>query len=183
MRRSLFSGIAAGLLAVALPAFSATQMEELAQTLHDNEFSAQVEKLIKNGRSAQALELAGLGLERNNRNAQLRFMRAVALETLGRKEESAKELRSLISAYPEIPEPYNNLAVIEAGFGNLEESLRLLTRALQINPDFQLARKNVGDVYLALAIEAYEASAPSFPRNAELQTRLKTLKRITASGL
>lgn len=61
MRRSLFAGIAAGLLAVALPAFSATQMEELAQTLHDNEFSAQVEKLIKNGRSAQALELATWG--------------------------------------------------------------------------------------------------------------------------
>lgn len=182
MRRNLFAGLAAVIIMCAGPAFAASQMQELALTLHDNEISAQVEKLLKNGRASQALELADIGIERNSRNAQLRFMRAVALENLGRAEDAAKELRSLISAYPEIPEPYNNLAVIEAGFGNLEESLRLLTRALQINPDFKLARKNIGDVHLALALEAYEASADAFPRNAELQTRLKTLRRISAGG-
>ena len=58
---------------------------------------------------AQALELADLGLEKNPRSAQLRFSRTVALERLGRTEEAAKALRSLIAEYPEIPEPYNNL--------------------------------------------------------------------------
>ena len=79
----------------------------------------------------------------------------------------------------EIPEPYNNLAVIEAGFGNLEEAQGLLKKALVINPKFSLAQKNLGDVYLALALECYEAAAPALESNADLQSRLRTLKRIS----
>ena len=105
-------------------------------------------------------------------------MRSIGLERLGRTEEAAKGLRSLIAAYPEIPEPYNNLAVIEAGFGNLEEAVRLLNQALAINPEFATARKNLGDVFLALSIENYEQAAPVLTGNDALQTRLKTLKRL-----
>ena len=106
--------------------------------------------------------------------------RTVALERLGRTEEAAKALRSLIAEYPEIPEPYNNLAVIEAGMGSLEEAVKLLDRALLLNPNFATAQKNRGDVYLALALESYEAAAPSLSSNTELQQRLKTLRRLTA---
>ena len=108
------------------------------------------------------------------------FSRTVALERLGRTEEAAKALRSLIAEYPEIPEPYNNLAVIEAGMGSLEEAVKLLDRALLLNPNFATAQKNRGDVYLALALESYEAAAPSLSSNTELQQRLKTLRRLTA---
>ena len=103
----------------------------------------------------------------------------MSLEALGRTEDAEKGLKSLIAAYPEIPEPYNNLAVIEAGFGNLEEALGLLKKALVINPKFSLAQKNLGDVYLALALECYENAAPALEKNAELQSRLRTLRRIT----
>ena len=98
----------------------------------------------------------------------------------GSAEEAAKALRSLIAEYPEIPEPYNNLAVIEAGMGSLEEAVKLLDRALLLNPNFATALKNRGDVYLALALESYEAAAPSLSSNTELQQRLKTLRRLTA---
>ena len=63
----------------------------------------------------------------------------MSLESLGRTEDAAKGLKSLIAAYPEIPEP----------------------------------------VYLALALECYEAAAPALESNAELQSRLRTLKRIS----
>ena len=179
-----FAGLVAAALCSALlagaPALYAapTEMQSLAATLHDSEFSARVERLLKQNRPAQAVELAEIGINRNPRNAQLQFMRSIGLERLGRTEEAAKSLRSLIAAYPEIPEPYNNLAVIEAGFGNLEDSVRLLNQALTINPEFATARKNLGDVYLALAIESYEKAAPVLTGNDALQTRLKTLKRL-----
>ena len=38
----------------------------------------------------------------------------------------------------------------------------------------------MGDVYLALALEKYESAAPKLSGNAELQTRLKTLQRLTS---
>jgi tetratricopeptide (TPR) repeat protein len=95
-----------------------------------------------------------------------------------RTEEAAKVLRSLIADYPEIPEPYNNLAVIEAGLGNLEASVELLQKALVINPEFALARKNLGDVYLALAVENYKAAQPALPNNRVLAQRLRSLERI-----
>lgn len=172
--------ITALLLTAALgSAQAATQMEELARTLHPTDFPAQVEKLLQGGHAAQALELADLGLKKSEQSAQLRFMRAVSLESLGRVNEAVTELKSLIAAFPEIPEPYNNLAVIEAQMANLEEAQKLLEQALVINPEFALARKNLGDVYLALALEAYEKAAPKLPRNETLQHRLLTLKRIT----
>ena len=105
-------------------------------------------------------------------------MRAVALENLIRSEEAVRELKQLIIDYPEIPEPYNNLAVIEAGLGNLEEAVAHLKQALRINPDFALARKNLGDVYLALAREAYEQAVVKLPNNHVLERRLNTLKSL-----
>ena len=107
-----------------------------------------------------------------------RIMRAVALENLTRSEEAVRELKQLIIDYPEIPEPYNNLAVIEAGLGNLEEAVAHLKQALRINPDFALARKNLGDVYLALAREAYEQAVVKLPNNHVLERRLNTLKSL-----
>ena len=181
---SFIAGAAAAVLCCALfgPAPAAyaapTEMQTLASTLHDSQFSERVERLLKQNRPAQAVELADIGIVRNPRNAQLQFMRSIGLERLGRTEEAAKGLRSLIAAYPEIPEPYNNLAVIEAGFGNLEEAVRLLNQALAINPEFATARKNLGDVFLALSIENYEQAAPVLTGNDALQTRLKTLKRL-----
>ena len=164
--------ITAALLALALgSAQAATQMEQLAKQMHPSEFPAQIEKLLNSGKAAQALELADLGIRKNERSPQLRFMRAVALENLTRSEEAARELKQLIIDYPEIPE-------IEAGLGNLEEAVAHLKQALRINPDFALARKNLGDVYLALAREAYEQAVVKLPNNHVLERRLNTLKSL-----
>ena len=180
----LFTACAVAVASMSLasmPASAATEMEQLAKRLGPGDFTPRVEFLLKNNNPAQALELADLGIKANPRNAQLQFLRTTALERLGRTEEAAKGLRSMIGAYPEIPEPYNNLAVIEAGMGNLEEALTLLSQALRINPSFATALKNKGDVHLALALENYEAAAPVLSNNTQLQTRLKALRRLTGS--
>ena len=164
----LCSALAAGLTSASGSAMAASEMQELAATLHAAEFSPRVDQLLKAGHPAQALELADLGLEKNPRSAQLRFSRTVALERLGRTEEAAKALRSLIAEYPEIPEPYNNLAVIEAGMGSLEEAVKLLDRALLLEsqPLQSASRKNRGDVIpraRARELEALHRASPPTP--------------------
>ncbi len=173
--------ITATLLSLAIAtASAATQMEELALTLHPTDFPDKVEQLFRSGNNAAALELTELGLKKNPKSLQLRFMRANALERLGRTQEARQSLTDMIAQYPEIPDPYNNLARLEAAEGRLEEAVRLLHRALLINPDFALARKNLGDVYLALARECYEKASPQLPANRSLAYRLETLKRLEA---
>ena len=58
------------------------------------------------------------------------------------------------------------------------DSVLSLKQALRINPDFALARKNLGDVYLALAREAYEQAVVKLPNNHVLERRLNTLKSL-----
>ena len=111
------SALAAGLTSASGSAMAASEMQELAATLHSAEFSPRVDQLLKAGHPAQALELADLGLEKIPAAPSFASSRTVALERLGRTEEAAKALRSLIAEYPEIPEPYNNLAVIGSRHG------------------------------------------------------------------
>ena len=94
------SALAAGLTSASGSAMAASEMQELAATLHSADFSPRVDQLLKAGHPAQALELADLGLEKNPRSAQLRFSRTVALERLGRTEEAPKPF---VRSLPNIP--------------------------------------------------------------------------------
>lgn len=176
---ALAAAAACTLLAAAgAHAFEPQTMAQIAEGMHNNDFSPKVEELLRDGRNDDAAELAEIGYQRNPSNVKLKFLRAVALDGLNRQEDAAILLREITRSHPEIPEPYNNLAVIEAGFGNLEEAQRLLKKALQLNPKFALARKNLADIYLSLAREGYEAAAESFPANKTVAKRLKTLNEL-----
>lgn len=180
-KAALLAAAAAACTLMAAGAAHAYEPKTIAQTaegMHNNDFSPKVEELLRDGRHADAAELAEIGYKRNPSNVKLKFLRAVALDGLNRQEEAADILREITRSHPEIPEPYNNLAVIEAGFGNLEEAQRLLKKALQINPNFALAQKNLADIYLALAREGYEKAAESFPANKTVAKRLKALDEL-----
>ena len=64
-------------------------------------------------------------------------------------------LLEITQQFPEIPEPYNNLAVLEAETGRLEEAREYLEMALKVQPNFATAYENLGDVYTRLAARAY----------------------------
>lgn len=182
MRRFLFVTCLASAICLATlassPARAYSQVQAMAATLNNNEFSPRVAQLIKNNDAAEAVALADIGLQRNPKNTQLRFLRAVALDALGRTDEAEKALRALIDQFPEIPEPYNNLAVIEASKGNLDEALSLLKKALTLSPNFALAQKNVGDVYLSMALDEYEKAGPQLKHNEQLQQRIETIREL-----
>ena len=62
----------------------------------------------------------------------------------------------LTQDFPELPEPHNNLAVLYAGQGHYEKARAALDLAIQTEPNYPIAYENLGDVYLQLAIQAYE---------------------------
>jgi Flp pilus assembly protein TadD len=136
----------------------------------------QVRALLAAGKAREALARADAQLARNPRDAQLRFVRGVILTELKRTDEARDAFQRLSEDFPEQPEPYNNLAVIYAGEGRLENARAALERALAAAPNYATAYENLGDVYLQMAADAYQRAAKLDPASRAAGAKL-TLSR------
>lgn len=141
----------------------------------------EVQRLMRAGDPAAALaRLEALPAEQA-REARWRFLRGVLLAELGRLEEAAALYTSLTQEFPELAEPYNNLAVLRAAQGRLDDARIALEAALRADPSHREARENLGDVYVRLALRLWEglAAAPTRPEaDAELARKLRLARQI-----
>jgi tetratricopeptide (TPR) repeat protein len=112
------------------------------------------------------------------RDAQAKFKRGTVLAHLGRDDEAIRQFVELTQAYPELPEPYNNLAALYAKQGRYDEARTALETAVKANPAFRLAYENLGDLYLRLADEAYKRAQKLGPTSGATTQRLAAIERI-----
>ena len=99
------------------------------------------------------------------------------LEKSGDTEAARRELNQFMAMYPEIPEPYNNLAAIESSAGNLDKAEELLKTALRLRPAFRNARINLANLYLVRALTNYKEAQEQKAEPA-LAERISTLSRL-----
>ncbi|MGQ5522038.1 tetratricopeptide repeat protein [Chitinimonas sp. PSY-7] len=111
---------------------------------------------LAHGQAADALKLADQALLQKPRDARLRLLKGNALASLGRTSEAIQTYTALTNDYPNLPEPYNNLAALYAQQGQLDKARTTLQKALQTNPTYATAHTNLADVYAKLAAQAYE---------------------------
>ena len=126
---------------------------------------------------ARALAMDNAALQEAPGDARLRFLKGLALFQLKRMADAEHEFNGLIEEFPELPEPYNNLAVVRAAQGNLEGARDALEAAIRSVPDYAVAYQNLGDLYLQLAAQRWRHAqnlAPSPVR----ATRLKALETL-----
>ena len=132
-----------------------------------------VERMIRNGQLDQATQLSARHLQTSAQDPQMRLLVSRILDAQGKTEDAMAALESLTRDYPELPEPHNNLAVQYARLGRQQEALASLERAIQARPDYTVALENLGDLYTAMALQAYEqarhgpAPSPSAGRKAD----------------
>ncbi len=136
----------------------------------------QVQQLLAAGRAPQALARADAQLEKNPRDAQMRFVRGVILTEMKKPAEARDAFERLTEDYPELPEPYNNLAVLYASEGKLESARAALEKALAAAPNYGTAYENLGDIYLQMAADAYQRASKLDPANRQANAKL-TLSR------
>jgi tetratricopeptide (TPR) repeat protein len=136
----------------------------------DNLSDAQ--RLFKQGQLQEALQKVDAQLASQPGDAQGRFLRGVILTEAARLTEAVAVFSSLSEDYPELPEPYNNLAVLYARQKQYDKARAALDMAIRTNPDYAMAYENLGDVYVKLAGEAYEKSLQLDAANKVVKTKL-----------
>lgn len=139
---------------------------------------ADVRGLLARGEAEAALERTRAAAAAQPRDAQLRFLQAVALMDLKRDAEALALFTQLSQDYPELPDPQNNIALLHARAGRLEQARQALETALRNDPSHRLSRTNLGQVYLMLAVQAWEQVAAVGPLEPALQRRLEAVRAL-----
>lgn len=135
---------------------------------------AQVQRLIGAQAFDQALEVAQKWLENQPRDPQMRLLVGVIQSETAQPEAALATITAITQEFPELPEPYNNLAVLHAQAGDLLQAREALEMALRINPAYVTAQRNLGDVYVQLALQAYQqANLPALAKH------IQTLQQLT----
>jgi tetratricopeptide (TPR) repeat protein len=113
-----------------------------------------------------------------NPSADGRFLRGVILTELARPDEAFDVFFRLTQDYPELPEPYNNVAVLYAARGEYERARANLEMALRNKPDYATAYENLGDVYARLSSQAYEKATQLDARNRNATAKLALAREL-----
>jgi Flp pilus assembly protein TadD len=113
-------------------------------------------------------------------DAQAKFKRGTVLAHLNRDDEAIQQFVELTQLYPELPEPYNNLAALYAKHGRYEEARAALETAVKANPSYGLAYENLGDLYLRLSAESYKRAQQLGHASGATAQRLADINRIVA---
>jgi len=116
---------------------------------------ADVQDLLKAGRSAEALRALDTLITQRPGDAQLRFQRGVILVDQKRTAEAVVVFQRLGQDFPALPEPFNNLAVLYVEQGQLDKARSALESAIRSRPNYGTAFQNLGDVYTRMASRAY----------------------------
>lgn len=124
----------------------------------------QANRQMQDKQNESALKTLDSALKVSPRDPRLRFLYGVALHRLSRDKEAVDVFQQLTEDYPELPEPYNNLAVLSAAGGDLNMARTWLERAVRALPNYALGQENLGDVYIRLAVLAYGRAAQLDPR-------------------
>ena len=164
-----------------LPATFALTAALFAVPVHANDVD-EVNQLLKAGKQAQALTKVEQALAAKPRDAQLRFLKGVIQTELGKPQDAIGTFTSLTQEYPELPEPYNNLAVLHASGGQFDKARAALEMAIRTNPSYSTAHENLGDIYANLASQAYSKALQLGGSTSTLQPKLTLIRELFAPG-
>src|SRR5215468_2742136 len=135
-------------------------------------------RLFKDGRRTEALERVNALLAQHSKDARARFLKGVIFTEQGKTDEAIKVFTELTAEYPELPEPYNNLAVLYASQGDYEKARKALEMAIRTHPSYAIAHENLGDIYATLASQAYDKALQFDSSNAAARKKLALIKEL-----
>lgn len=139
-------------------------------------------RLFKQGQHSQALDKVNHILSAKPKDAQARFLKGLILTEQGQTGDAIKTFAALTEDYPELPEPYNNLAVLYASQGQYDKAKLALEMAIRTHPSYATAHENLGDIYAKMASQAYDRALQLDRSNTATQTKLAMIQDLFAGN-
>ncbi len=138
----------------------------------------EIRALATEQRYAEALKQLDALLVDNPDDVEARLFRGVILTRQGSIDEAIATFDKLTRHNPELPEPLNNLAVLYAAQGRYDDSREVLLRAIALEPRYDTAHENLGDVYAKLANIAYERAFTLNKKNTRARDKGSWMTRV-----
>ena len=138
--------------------------------------------MLRAGQHQQALERVNKVLASKPRDAQARFLKGLILTEQGNTKEAIVIFQKLTEDFPDLPEPYNNLAVIFAAQGQYDKARSSLEQSIRTHPSYATAYENLGDVYSKLASQAYDKALQLDSSNSAAQNKLALVRELVSGA-
>lgn len=139
-------------------------------------------KLYEQGKYDAALVKANAALAVQPKDAQARFTKGMILIEQKKLPEAIQIFTGITEDFPELPEPYNNLAALYAMQGNYDKAKAALELAIHTHPTYGTAYENLGDIYAQLARRSYDKAFQLDKTNAGAQSKLALVKSLFPGG-
>jgi len=133
-------------------------------------------QLFKQGQLDRAMGRVNAYLAKYPKDARGRFLKGIILTEQNKSDDAIKVFRELTQEFPELPEPYNNLAVLYASQGQYDRARAALEMAIRTHPSYATAHENLGDIYAKMASQAYDKALQLDKSNTTAQTKLNLIK-------
>jgi tetratricopeptide (TPR) repeat protein len=141
----------------------------------------EVQRLIKQGQLPQAMEKVDAYLSSKPKDAQGRFLKGLILTEMNKPGDAITIFTKLTEDYPELPEPYNNLAVLYAQQKQYDKARTSLEMAIRTHPSYAIAYENLGDIYAKLASQAYDKALQLDNANSATQNKLALIRDLIST--
>jgi tetratricopeptide (TPR) repeat protein len=166
--RAMLAMLLVALLAICRPAF-ADDVEDAA-------------KMLKSGQHQQAMDRVNKVLAGKPKDARARFLKGLIFAEQGNAKEATDVFLALTKDFPDLPEPYNNLAVIYASQGQYDKARGALEQSIRTHPSYATAYENLGDVYAKLASQAYDKALQYDSANPAAKNKLALVRELVGGS-
>ncbi|MGQ0511436.1 MAG: tetratricopeptide repeat protein [Betaproteobacteria bacterium] len=162
-------------------AFAAASTLFVSSSVAQSDDVQEAAKLLKAGQHAPALERVNKVLAGKPRDPQARFLKGLIFAEQGNPKEAIAIFLKLTQDYPQLPEPYNNLAVLYAAEGQYDKARGALEQSIRTHPSYATAYENLGDVYAKLASQAYDKALQIDSGNAGAKNKLALVRELVGA--
>jgi len=138
----------------------------------------EINQQFRKGDLSGALDRANRYLAKNPQDAQARFLKGLILTDQGKTNDAIIVFTGLTEDYPELPEPYNNLAVLYASQSKYEAARNALEMAIRAHPGYATAHENLGDIHAKMASIAYDKALALDRSKTTAQTKLTLIRNM-----
>ena len=138
----------------------------------------QIQVLVDQNHLQEALKLADETLARDESDIRMQFLKGLILTKLNDLENAQKVFEKLTTEHPELPEPFNNLAVIYAFKGEYDKAELALLTAINTHPTYATAHENLGDIYAKMATQAYNQALALDQENPYVKEKLLLVNEL-----